>query len=115
MWAKNIDIEYNSMNGDKNEFLYKKFLELDKVLIEQKIIIKKSFIWLPNEIIKEIDDCIIFLTKEYKRIELEMDKSDPIHAGHVFQVYFVSYTKKFLEMENKIICIIKNSNYYSMK
>ena len=115
LWAKNIDIEYNSMNGDKNEFLYKKFLELDKVLIEQKIIIKKSFIWLPNEIIKEIDDCIIFLTKEYTRIELEMDKSDPIHAGHVFQVYFVSYTKKFLEMENKIICIIKNSNYYSMK
>ncbi|WP_109082646.1 hypothetical protein [Aggregatibacter kilianii] len=115
LWAKNIEIESNSMRGScKNEFFYEKFLDLDKKLIEQKTVVKKAFIWLPDEIIKEVDECIIYLSKEYKRIKSDMDENDSIQAGHVFQQYFNSYIKIFFEMENKIISIVKKSSYYSL-
>ena len=114
LWFKNIEIEYNSMSDGKNEFLYEKFSELDKKLIEQKTIVKKAFIWLPDEIIKEVDNCIIHLFNEYKKIESDMDKNDPIQAGNVFQQYFNSYIKIVFEMENKIVSIVKSSSYYSL-
>lgn len=114
LWLKNIEIEYNSIGYEKCEFLYEKFLELDKKLIEQKTVVKKAFIWLPNEIIKEIDNCIIHLFNEYKKIESDMNKNDPIQAGNVFGQYFNSYTKIVFGMENKIISIVKSSSYYSL-